>query len=144
MAQTSNPCNRKTAYLPDYDSRHLVARLPPPGYRPFRCSANENAPPLDAVGRFNRDHLDAAGVDGQAVMERWLIKGAVYRAEVGKIGSATSQGEQASASRSFVRYVAQQRSSKRSNDRDLGDVRHIMILEIRFSEGDAREVDNKL
>jgi hypothetical protein len=38
-------------------------------------------------------------------------------------------GDRAPASRRLARYAAQ-RSNKRGNDRDLGDVRHTLILEI--------------
>ena len=63
---------------------------------------------LDAVGRFNGDHLDTARVDGNVVMEGCLIKVAVDRAEVGEIGSATSQGKHASARRRLARRHAEQ------------------------------------
>jgi hypothetical protein len=55
-------------------------------------SANENAPPLEAIGRSNGHHLDAARVDGEAVMEGGLIEIAMDWAEVGETRSATSQG----------------------------------------------------
>jgi len=90
-------------------------------------SANENAPPLDAVGRSNGHHLDAARVDGEAVMEGWLIEIAMDGAEVGETRSATSQGIQTSASRG---RIPAQRNNERSNDSDLGGVRHMLILEI--------------
>jgi hypothetical protein len=99
-------------------------------------SADDDAPALDAVRRFNRGHLDATGIDGEVVMERGLIKVAVDRAEIAEIGSAASKGIQASASRRLV-GVAPQRSDKCSNDCDPGAVRHILILEIQFPNGDT-------
>src|SRR5580700_5227475 len=56
----------------------------PPDHWPFRCSANDRAPALDAVWRFNGDHLDASRVNGKVIVEGWLIKIAVYRAKVGE------------------------------------------------------------
>jgi hypothetical protein len=92
--------------------------------------ANKNAPAFDAMGRFNRDHLDAAGIDGEAVMERDLIKVAVDRAEVREIRSATRQGIQMAASRRLGR--ATQDSDNCGNHGDLGGMRHILILKIDF------------
>src|SRR5712691_5896404 len=106
----------------------LVSSLPP-DHRPFRCSAHDRAPVLDAVRRLNGNRLDAAGIDGEVVMEGRLIKVAMDRAEVGEIGPATSQRIQSSASGRLGRYAAQ-RSNECSNDSDLGGVRHILILEI--------------
>src|SRR5207244_1881583 len=91
-------------------------------------SAYDNAPAFDAVRRFNRGRLDAAGIDGEVVVEGRLVKVAVYRAEVAEVGSATSEGIQAAARRRLVR-VAAQRGNKCSNECDPGEVRHILILE---------------
>ena len=73
------------------------------------------------MGRLNGDHLDAAWIDGEVVMKGYHIKVAVYRAEVGEIGSATSQGKQASARRRLARNAAE-RSNKGSNDCNPDDV----------------------
>jgi hypothetical protein len=62
-------------------------------------------------------------------MEGRPIKVAMDRAEVGEIGSATSQRIEASAGGRLARYAAE-RSNECSNDSDLGGVRHILILEI--------------
>jgi hypothetical protein len=90
---------------------------------------------FDAMWRFNRDHLDAAGIDGEAVVERDLVKVAMDRAEVREIGSATRQGIQTSASQSLVRWATQY-SDNCGNGSDLGSMRHILILKIWFSAGD--------
>ena len=68
-------------------------------------------------------------------MEGCLIKVTVDRAEVCEIGSATGKGIKAPANRRLVRYAAQ-RGNKCSNDRDLGDVRHTLILEIKVPDDD--------
>ena len=52
-------------------------------------------------------------------MEGYHIKIAVYRAEIGEIGSATSQGKQASARRRLARNVAEG-SNNGSNDCNPG------------------------
>src|SRR5258705_11307663 len=100
----------------------------PPDHRPLGRAANNGAAALDAVGRFNADPLDAAGVDGDFVLERRLIEVAVDRAEVGKVGSAPCHGRMAAARGCLARYAAQ-RSNKCNNDCDLGGVRHTLILE---------------
>jgi hypothetical protein len=103
------------------------ARDPPPPPSNL-SSANKNALAFDTMGRFNRNHLDAAGIDGEAVMEWGLIKVAVDRAEVREIRPATRQGIEASASRCLVR--ATQDSEKCGNAGDLGGIRHNLILKI--------------
>jgi hypothetical protein len=92
-------------------------------------AANENAPPLDTMVRSNGQRLDAAWVDGEVIMERRQIKIAMDRAEIGEIRSATSYRVQTSASRGRVRYGGQ-RSNTCSKDRDLGNPRHGLILEV--------------
>ena len=62
----------------------------PPDHRPFRCSANDGATALYAIGRWNGNHPNAARVDGQVVMKRRLIEVAMYRAEIGEVGTTTS------------------------------------------------------
>ena len=84
---------------------------------------------LDAVRRFNGDHLDTTGVYRDLVMERCLIKVAVDRAEVSQIRSATGYGIEAPAGRRLVRYAAQ-RSNEGGNGSDPDGLRHILILEI--------------
>jgi hypothetical protein len=52
-------------------------------------TANQNGPALDAMRRFNRGKLDAAGVDCQAVAKRCLIEISVDWTKIGEIWSAT-------------------------------------------------------
>lgn len=106
----------------------------PPDHWPFSCTANDRAPALNAVWRFNGDHLDASGVNGKVVVEGWLIKIAVYGAKVGELGSATSQGIQAPASGRLARYCAE-RGNKNGNNGDPHGLRHIRILDIQFADG---------
>src|SRR5260370_1314624 len=78
---TSGPANRP----------RLRADQPalPPDHRPLGCSADQNATALDAMGRLNRLGLDAAGIDRLMVVKWHEIKIAVYRTEIGEVGSAT-------------------------------------------------------
>jgi hypothetical protein len=73
----------------------------------LRCFTNESAAAFDTIERLNGDHLDAAWIDGEVVVEGCHIKIAVHGAEIGEIGSATSQGKQASACRRLARNVAE-------------------------------------
>ena len=116
----------------DTVQRTAISSLPPDHF-PFRGSANDRAPTLDAVGRFNGDHLDASWVDGEVVVEGWLIKISVDGAKVGEIGSATGEGIPAPASRRLVRHAAQ-RSNKSGNDGDLYGLRHIPIPAFEMDE----------
>lgn len=93
-------------------------------------SANKNAPTLDATGCSNGEHLDAAGVDGEVVMEGRGIKIAMDWAEIGEVGTAAGHGIGALATRRcYVRY-ATQRSNECCNDSNPDGARHILIPEI--------------
>lgn len=78
--------------------------------------------------RLNGNNLDAVGVDSKIVMKWYRIKVAVYRAEIGKIGSATSEGIQTFPGGRTVRYT-RERNNECSKNSNLRDVRHILILE---------------
>ena len=93
-------------------------------------SANKNAPALDAAGCSNGEHLDAAGVDGEVVMEGRGIKIAMDWAEIGEVRTAAGDGIGALPSRRcYVRY-ASQHSNECCNDSDPGGARHILIPEM--------------
>src|SRR5665213_2820209 len=70
-------------------------RFLPPDHLPVRRSADDRAPALNTVRRFNGYEFDTSRMDGEAVMERRLIKVAMYWAEIGEIGPATGQGIEA-------------------------------------------------
>lgn len=72
-------------------SRVSKRRFLPPDHLPVRRSADDRAPALNTVRRFNGYEFDTSGMDGEAVMERRLIKVAMYWAEIGEIGPATGQ-----------------------------------------------------
>src|SRR5260221_11385941 len=90
----------------------------PPDHRPFRCSANDGATALYAIGRWNGNHPDAARVDGQVVMKRRLIEVAMYRGEIIEVGPATSLGIKPSLSERRLLHAAQ-----RGDQLSKGDIR---------------------
>ena len=70
-------------------------------------------------------------MDGEAVMERRLIKVAMYWAEIGQIGPATGQRIEAATCRRLARRAAE-RSNNYNKDGDPDGIRHFQILEVNF------------
>src|SRR5215471_13914790 len=64
---------------------------PPPDRRPVWRAAHDRALPLDAMGRLDANSPDAAGIDGEVVVERRRGEVAVHAAEIAEIRAATGQ-----------------------------------------------------
>jgi hypothetical protein len=104
----------------------LVRSLAPHQPKLGCSSAHENATSLDAGRCLNAHHLDAAGIDGHIVVEGYLVKKSVDRAEIGEVGAATRQRIEPSARRRLIRNAER---NDGGNDNHPGGVQHILVLE---------------
>jgi hypothetical protein len=63
----------------------------------FLLTAYQDGAASITMRGFITPHLDAAGIDCQAVLERRLIEVPMDRTEKGEVGTASCHGKQASA-----------------------------------------------
>src|SRR5258708_18520729 len=94
---------RKVSIRSDIDftlqAGSIAISVSPPDHRPFGRSANNRPVPFDAIRRLDPNGSDAAGIDGQVVVERRRIEVAMDPAQIAEVGTATGKRIEASVGR---------------------------------------------